>query len=254
MEIYKLLWQSKSANVGDIITKLSSVEHKQRRAVKLNQEEQEFAKVSKLTGYGMQSQINFLIGLTLTPQQQEIVVRNKYEMTVIRDIATIKDEEVKDRVIIGLKEVAETRRTQEEVIRAIKADPEIADLLTVIPPKDVELTHEQILDMEHKIERAKEMEVEVEDYEKSEQGVEQARLIRNWMAHNKLLEGAAQEPFCPKCGKDVTHLRWVCCDLQLAPDAGMLATKAAQTHTNKVIADMLQDRVDYEKTKKESKG
>jgi hypothetical protein len=154
-------------------------------------------------------------------------------------------------VIIGLKGVAETKATQLEVISAIKADPEIANLLTVIPPKDVELTHEQILDMEQKVERARELEVEQEDYEASEQGKEQARLIKNWVAHTKLLEGTAHEPFCPKCGKDKTHLRWVCCNLQLAPDAGMLAKKAAQLHTNMVVADLLQDRLDYEDSKKE---
>ena len=207
--------------------------------------------VGKQTGYSLKTQEQVLEALTFTPKQQEVMVDNEYSTNVITYIYGLEDKEIQEKVIEGLVGVAETEATQVAVIRAIKADPEIANLLTVVPPKDVELTHEQILDMEQKVERARELEVEQEDYEASEQGKEQARLIKNWVAHTKLLEGTAHEPFCPKCGKDKTHLRWVCCNLQLAPDAGMLAKKAAQLHTNMVVADLLQDRLDYEDSKKE---
>ena len=251
-EIYRLMLNPQ-IRLADLTHTLTVVNHKVRGTTKspLTAEERGVLKISKHTGYDIFTQKQFLNGLTLTPEQQEIVVAQEYTINVIELISTIPNDEVKNKVIVGLKDVAETQRTQKDVIRAVKADPEIANLLTVIPPKDVELTHEQILDMEQKVERARELEVEQEDYEASEQGKEQARLIKNWVAHTKLLEGTAHEPFCPKCGKDKTHLRWVCCNLQLAPDAGMLAKKAAQLHTNMVVADLLQDRLDYEDSKKE---
>jgi ParB family chromosome partitioning protein len=254
VELYKLLLVEDLGEITtqeDIITRVNSVEAKLRTGYALNHKEQAFSRVSKKIGSSLSNQRHLLAGLTLTPEQQEIVVNLEYRKEVIESISAIKDEDIRDKVVVGLKEVAESFDTQLDVIRAIKADPEIANLLTVVPPKDVELTHEQILDMEQKVERARELEVEQEDYEASEQGKEQARLIKNWVAHTKLLEGTAHEPFCPKCGKDKTHLRWVCCNLQLAPDAGMLAKKAAQLHTNMVVADLLQDRLDYEDSKKE---
>jgi hypothetical protein len=265
IEIYRLQLDSVlqgQSFVKDVIKRIAKLRGKidgqlmvkgEKTRLPLTPEEKEFIRVGELTGLGLHQQERILKALTLSPEQQLLVVEKGYKTAIIESIAAIEDDDIREAVILKLKDFAGTEEQQRFVLAAIREQPELAAIFVDIPPRDIEMTEEQIVVLEKAIELMHKWMVEQKEYEESPEGQEQAALMNNWFAHGSLYRATLRNPVCPKCGKDKSNLKWVCCDLP-EQEAYRMVQDLLQKHTNLVMATAMQDRIDYEQEKKAKDG
>jgi len=116
-----------------------------------------------------------------------------------------------------------------QLVRERKIDlADVKDYIqTEIPEEELEIPNEDVMNLQKELERERQ---EMRARLQTPEGKTQARLIRSWLAHSKL---NVDDMTCPKCGKDHSKLRWICCDMNIDEVAKYLAEKLSKKRGEK---------------------
>jgi len=111
-----------------------------------------------------------------------------------------------------------------KLVRETKIDlADVKDYIqTEMPEEELEIPEEDAINLQEELERERQ---EMLERLKTPEGRKQARLIRSWLAHSKI---NTDDMTCPQCGKDHSHLRWICCDMKASNGAKYLTKKLSK--------------------------
>jgi len=178
---------------------------------------------------------DWLESISISPEIQKIEVEKSKEERIagrtLARLSTIEDEDLQKKVYAKIIEQDMGERTASRFITQIKqAKEEVQETLLapgIMPiveeepemPVHIEIPEEEAKTLKEAIEKERK---EREEYLKTPEGREQARLVNSWLAHCRL---NFKDLTCPVCGNDYTSLVWSCHGVNVKEARDMLHDK-----------------------------